>query len=1207
MNGNLEQRVARVFVSSTFMDMFQEREELVKYVFPELQRRLNERRASIVGVDLRWGVTAEQAERGEVLATCIEEIDLSYPFFICLLGARYGWTPGKIGDRELSNHPWLTGFEQKSVTEIEIQRGALFRQSSGVNAFFYFRSDTASEVVESDLSEKPGYAPESGSAHEKLSELKRAIRESSCVVREDYPDAFTVGKWILEDIWNVLDRTFPRESAPSSHARRRMEHEAFARARRKVYIGRQAYFDKLDAHVADPGPPLVIVGSSGSGKSALFANWAESFRQAYPDDFLFLHFVGGAPDSSDHILLLRRIMEEIEERLSSSGADVNSGADNISGLEIPTDPGKVVEAFPLWIARAESLGRIVIMIDALDQLTDRENAHDLGWLPDRFPNHVRVALSTLPGRTLKAVEERGWPAFPVEPMTKEESVTFAGNYLSQYGKCLSAAQVEKIIAHPQSSNPLYLRTLLDELRIFGLFERLDERIEHYLQAETNDALFDKVLERLEADYERETPGLTKDFMSLIWASRHGLSETEALALLGTEQRPLPQAIWSPLHLALAESLVNRGGLLTFFHDFLRKAVEKRYLGAVSSVLSARKRIADYFGARPNDERKASELPWQLAKMERWEKLYEALSDVALFSILWNADPHEAKLYWATLENEKGLRAIDAYRPVLDNPGGYTEHLWAVASLLADMGHRKEAAPLMSQLVRHFRMSGDWVNLAGAIGNQANLLYARGELDGAMTLYEEAEAICGRIGDNNGRQRALGNRALIMHTRGLLKDALALYKQKETICRQLSNKDGLQRAIGAQAVILRDMGRTDEAMALLIEQERLCRELGYLDELPRALVNQAVLFKIRGDTARAAAILSEAWELSRQAGDRDAEQQVLAAQADIAIAQGRGDDALNLLDRAEGICRQIGSFEGLQYALGAKGVIYMDRGEPELALGVNLEKEKICRQTGSNNELQKALGNLASIYASQGKLDEAIALHEEEERLCRSLDNDNDLAICLGNQAILLRRRGNLNKALALHHEEERVCRRIQNERALQTCLANQANVLIDLGDLDTALRLLEESETLCRKTGDAQGLRRSLGSRAHVLRSRGMNEEAMALLLEEERLCRSLNDEEELHVCLGAQGLIRQEQGDVEMALALYREKEIICRRHNIADGLVIALANQATLLVNWKKAFSEAAPVAEEALELALSHGMTVLAKKIESLAVYIRSKLNG
>lgn len=37
------QRVVRVFVSSTFQDMHAEREELVKFTFPELRRRCAEK------------------------------------------------------------------------------------------------------------------------------------------------------------------------------------------------------------------------------------------------------------------------------------------------------------------------------------------------------------------------------------------------------------------------------------------------------------------------------------------------------------------------------------------------------------------------------------------------------------------------------------------------------------------------------------------------------------------------------------------------------------------------------------------------------------------------------------------------------------------------------------------------------------------------------------------------------------------------------------------------------------------------------------------------------------------------------------------------------------------------------------------------------------------------------------------------------------
>ena len=47
------QRVVRVFVSSTFRDMHEEREELVKRVFPELRKHCEARGVTWTEVDLR--------------------------------------------------------------------------------------------------------------------------------------------------------------------------------------------------------------------------------------------------------------------------------------------------------------------------------------------------------------------------------------------------------------------------------------------------------------------------------------------------------------------------------------------------------------------------------------------------------------------------------------------------------------------------------------------------------------------------------------------------------------------------------------------------------------------------------------------------------------------------------------------------------------------------------------------------------------------------------------------------------------------------------------------------------------------------------------------------------------------------------------------------------------------------------------------------
>ena len=89
------ERTVRVFVSSTFRDMQRERDELAKLVFPQLRKRCAERGVTWGEVDLRWGIPDEQ--KGEVLSTCLAEIDRCRPYFIGLLGERYGWVPDEIG------------------------------------------------------------------------------------------------------------------------------------------------------------------------------------------------------------------------------------------------------------------------------------------------------------------------------------------------------------------------------------------------------------------------------------------------------------------------------------------------------------------------------------------------------------------------------------------------------------------------------------------------------------------------------------------------------------------------------------------------------------------------------------------------------------------------------------------------------------------------------------------------------------------------------------------------------------------------------------------------------------------------------------------------------------------------------------------------------------------------------------------------------
>ena len=89
----IENRQIRIFISSTFRDMHDERDYLMKRTFPRLSRIAAKRDVTVTEVDLRWGITEEESRSGKVVDICFREIDNSIPFFIGIIGNRYGWIP----------------------------------------------------------------------------------------------------------------------------------------------------------------------------------------------------------------------------------------------------------------------------------------------------------------------------------------------------------------------------------------------------------------------------------------------------------------------------------------------------------------------------------------------------------------------------------------------------------------------------------------------------------------------------------------------------------------------------------------------------------------------------------------------------------------------------------------------------------------------------------------------------------------------------------------------------------------------------------------------------------------------------------------------------------------------------------------------------------------------------------------------------------
>jgi hypothetical protein len=87
--------------------------------FPQLRRRCESR--GVTGVrGPAVGVPDEAKAEGKVLPLCLAEIERCRPYFIGLLGERYGWVPEEIPEELVEAQPWLAGYRKQSVTALRL-------------------------------------------------------------------------------------------------------------------------------------------------------------------------------------------------------------------------------------------------------------------------------------------------------------------------------------------------------------------------------------------------------------------------------------------------------------------------------------------------------------------------------------------------------------------------------------------------------------------------------------------------------------------------------------------------------------------------------------------------------------------------------------------------------------------------------------------------------------------------------------------------------------------------------------------------------------------------------------------------------------------------------------------------------------------------------------------------------------------------------
>jgi tetratricopeptide (TPR) repeat protein len=1083
----------RVFVSSTFRDMHAERDHLVKVVFPRLRERLIQHRIGLVDIDLRWGVTREEAQNNEVLRLCLEEIDGSRPFFLGILGQWYGSVATEPRDDVLARYGWLDQHRGKSLTELEFISALSQDRDTRDRAVICFRNPSflaeLPDVIRNKIEETD---PQRVAQQQRFVEWVReadipippvdyACRYAGFRVHwrllkqelepadRDALDAHLVDGVIspveysqlderlqtltrqhgalhltgLEDFGRqVEERLFaaigshidladrsPVDAEEDPSAAADDDHDRFLEDRLRCYVRREQIHESLDHYVEeDDSRVCLVVGSSGAGKSSALASLVARYRQRHPESLVIPHFVGASSQSSDLHLMLRRVCMALKRHFGFS-------------WQVPDAPAALVSKF-LSVLHSVPAPTLLV-IDGVDQMVDINRSGQMRWLPDRLPVNVKIIVSCTSGPSgqpsLPVVEDMDCRRCEVGPLTDAERSEIIRTVPSLAAKTLDDRQVELLMANSATGNPLFLRVALEELRSFGSFEQLDAMIGQFPSGE--DAvtlLFDQVLTRLELDFD---PRLVRAISGWIACSRAGLAERELQSVLGTEHSH--GDLFAVLR-QLRPYLHEHAGLVTIYHDGLRQAIEKRYLHTPELLQTAWTQLADYFEALGHGRRRVVELPWLLDRLQAWERLSQALSNVDYFAAVHAENSLEARRYWAHVENNSHYRAVDAYGPLLENPVNFLRRVYPVADLLGDLGYLQQAEALLDCLAEHGSELGDPAIRIAAMGDRAIRLREAGRLDEAMALHQKEESLCREMNNESQLQASLGNQGIIYKDRGQYDEAMRLHRAQEEICRRRGIRDGLANSLGNQGNVHFCVGNLQEAMELFRAQEKLCRE--------------------DGDAAGAArAVCSQAMVLDREMVLRRSMQMSPFTPDQLAVL----DEALGLLDQVEAVYRDIHDLMGLRTCLHNQATTRAARRDFAEAFKKLAELEQLIDSLPECQHVldcYKACQQEMNLCKQEGgsvpSQDELFEWLQMEQRLAVRVGDFDALHTSLMGQAIIQRTRGNLNEALRLHEQEEQALRRLGDEYFLKMCLDNQEQIIRELGDDAKLERLLMKRQMM---------------------------------------------------------------------------------------------------------------------------------------------------
>ncbi len=468
----------RIFLSSTFRDMYAERDYLREHAFRRLNTELMQKGYQLNVVDLRGSVerNLEEIEKS-VFRMCLKWLKECKPRMIGLLGDRYGWVyytkklqtsndaeairirkivDDIIHESNISNEQLL----DKSITHIEISRGMEVMDKD--KCFFYLRESLPywrmgrketniyksdkqrQDILKKELSDIYGKkSPYIKTYHAKWTKKGVPLSELEALDAMVYND-------LKASIYKEIDLL---QSKLGYNALEDDELFIYASNKCKDSIGQKHDSDFLDfaAYKKHNYSGLLICGKSGSGKTVLMAKLYLELLAQKEKYILLVNFAGLNQPSSTLSGMLLKFIEILQESIGEQK--------NIKEFSV----NYLIRKFKEILCLAARRKDIVILVDALDSISS-EHIQFFTWLEEQLPDRVRIIASCQP-HTIKNIKSY-FSFYDLEPICNDQDsakhllINMAASFGKSYDQEILRLATEKVC---KNGFPLYAKILNDYL------------------------------------------------------------------------------------------------------------------------------------------------------------------------------------------------------------------------------------------------------------------------------------------------------------------------------------------------------------------------------------------------------------------------------------------------------------------------------------------------------------------------------------------------------------------------------------------------------------------------------------------------------------------------------------------------------------------------------------------------------------------------